>query len=310
MSNDKVLSGVYAAALTPLKKDGSLALDDLALILDFLAQRGCHGALLLGTTGEGPSFSLSECQAIMRAALPIRQSYPDFRLLAGTGTPSLDESIQLTSYAFALGFDGVIVLPPYYFRSASQEGLLNWFSQLIERAVPKERLLFASHNPGISSVPLPLELLQRLKDAFPVRFTGLKDSSNDADFARQLGETFEEDLLVFTGNDALFSLALQNHAVGCITAMANLFSPDLRQVWDAHQKNTSLPDVQARLSAYRHVMNHYVPSPPLYKALLSRLHGLPLWNVRSPLTPLTEETEAEVLMELKTTVPVFRYKSE
>jgi 4-hydroxy-tetrahydrodipicolinate synthase len=306
MSDHQKLSGVYAAALTPINQDGSLALEDLSTLLDFLARRGCHGALLMGTTGEGPSFSPEERLSVMKAAISIRKTYPNFRLLAGTGTPSLDESIQLTRYAFVLGFDGVVVLPPYYFRKATQDGLFEWFSQLIKRAVPESGPLFAYHIPGMSGVPLPIELLQRLKDAFPQRFAGLKDSSSDAGFARQLGETFGKDLMVFSGNDALFSLALQNQASGCITAMANLFSPDLRMVWDAHINGDTKPDVQARLSGYRHVMNHYAPFPPLYKAMLPSLHGLPHWNVRPPLVPLPPETVSEILSETKTTVPVFK----
>jgi 4-hydroxy-tetrahydrodipicolinate synthase len=85
-------------------------------LLDFLARRGCHGALLLGTTGEGPSFAPEERIAIFRAALEVQQTQPAFRLLAGTGTPSLEETIILTRAAFDLGMDGVVVLPPYYFR--------------------------------------------------------------------------------------------------------------------------------------------------------------------------------------------------
>jgi 4-hydroxy-tetrahydrodipicolinate synthase len=106
------LSGVYAAAVTPLKPDFSPDADAIPHLLGFLAGRGCHGALMLGTTGEGPSFSPAERDGIWRAAMRVRQEHPDFRLLAGTGTPSLTETIDLTRLAFELGFDGVVTLPP------------------------------------------------------------------------------------------------------------------------------------------------------------------------------------------------------
>jgi 4-hydroxy-tetrahydrodipicolinate synthase len=139
------LAGVYAAAVTPIKLDSFLDLEAVPALLSFLASRGCHGALLFGTTGEGPSFSSSEREALMRSASDYRQQLRGFRLLAGTGTPSLSESISLTKLAFDLGYDGVVVLPPYYFRKATDDGLFNWFSELINKAVPKDKYLIGYH---------------------------------------------------------------------------------------------------------------------------------------------------------------------
>ncbi|MCF6278498.1 MAG: dihydrodipicolinate synthase family protein, partial [Anaerolineales bacterium] len=89
MPNIHPLAGVYAASLTPLKADFALDLEPVPAYLNFLAKRGCHGALLLGTTGEGPSFAPDERIALFQAAVTVRQTHPDFRLLAGTGTPSM-----------------------------------------------------------------------------------------------------------------------------------------------------------------------------------------------------------------------------
>jgi 4-hydroxy-tetrahydrodipicolinate synthase len=111
--------------------------------------------------------------------------------------------------------------------------LFAWFSQVIRRAVPTDGALLGYHIPSLSGVPLSLDLLANLKDAFPRQFAGLKDSSVDAEHARALGQRFGTDLLVFSGTDSLFSLALEQGAAGCITALANLRSPDLRKVWDA-----------------------------------------------------------------------------
>ena len=132
-------------------------------------------------------------------------------------------------------------------------------------------------------------------DAFPLQFAGVKDSSGDPLLARRLGERFGKDLVVLNGNDKLFSLALQNHACGCITAMANISSPDLRRVWDAHQQGDQELEVQSRLTALRDKMGDYAPFPPLYKALVSRLYDQPRWAVRPPLEPLTEEDEQSAL---------------
>src|SRR5512140_2006099 len=146
------LSGVYAAAVTPLKADLSPDLDAIPSFLYFLASRGCDGALLFGTTGEGPSFSPSEREAVWRAALKVRERVPGFRLLAGTGTPSLTETIELTRLAFELGYDAAVTLPPYYFKKATDEGLFQWFEQLITKAVPSDGYLLGYHFPGVAGV--------------------------------------------------------------------------------------------------------------------------------------------------------------
>ena len=112
MTSQHPLAGVYAAAVTPLKSDLTLDLDSIPVLLAFLAARGCHGAVLFGTTGEGPSFSPAEREALLRAACEARQSLSGFRLLAGTGTPSVAETIDLTKLAFDLGYEGVLVVPP------------------------------------------------------------------------------------------------------------------------------------------------------------------------------------------------------
>jgi 4-hydroxy-tetrahydrodipicolinate synthase len=291
-------SGVYAAAVTPLQLDYSLDLEGIPGLLAFLAKRGCHGALLLGTTGEGPSFAPDERTAILRAALQVRQVYPNFRLLAGTGTPSLTETQALTKAAFDLGVDGVVVLPPYYYRKVTDKGLFAWFSQVLRKVVPEGGALFGYHIPPVTGVPLSLDLLSRLKDAFPDRFAGIKDSSGDTVFGRQLGECFGRDLVVFTGNDRLFSQALDAQASGCITAMANVVSPLLRLVWEAYQNGQTTRVIQEQLSSARDVMDRYPPAAPLLKGLLAREHGFPAWAVRPPLVPMLPETIQQADREL------------
>jgi len=298
------LAGVYAAAVTPLHEQPASALDleSVPVLLRFLASRGCHGAVLFGTTGEGPSFSPSERETLMRAASQARaqgQVPPDLRLIAGTGTPSLSESIELTRLAFELGFDGVLVVPPYYFRKATDDGLFNWFSELIHQAVPSNGYLLGYHFPGVAGIGFSIDLLVRLKDAFPTQFAGLKDSSHDPDLARALGERFGTDLAVFTGTDSYLHLAMQNQAAGCITAPANIISPDLRNVWDLTNEGKDSSQAQERVKVQRQILEKYAPFPPTLKALLHRLHGLPRWSVKPPLAEVTAEMEEQVTSEME-----------
>jgi 4-hydroxy-tetrahydrodipicolinate synthase len=296
MTHQHPLAGVYAAAVTPLH-EASLDLDAVPVLLKFLAGRGCHGIVLFGTTGEGPSFSPTEREMLMRSACEARKSMPGLRLLAGTGTPSLSETIDLTKLAFDLGFEGALAVPPYYFRKATDNGLFLWFSEVIKKAVPADGYLLGYHFPNVAGIGFSLELLARLKDAFPTQFAGIKDSSHDSDLARKLGETFGSDLVVLTGTDSYLQLAMQNKAAGCITAPANLLSPDLRAVWDLMQAGKDSTEAQARVKKQRDVLEKYPPFPPTLKAMLHRLHGLPRWSVRPPLESISEEMEERVIQE-------------
>lgn len=297
--NAHPLAGVYAAAVTPLKDDGALDLPAIPLLLDFLARRGCHGVLLLGTTGEGPSFSPEERAAVFRAALEVRAAHPTLKLLAGTGTPSLTETIALTRLAFDLGFDAAVVLPPYYFRKAGDEGLFRYFAALIRQAVPADGCLLGYHFPAVAGIGFSIDLLARLKEAFPAAFTGIKDSSHDPDLARLLGQRFGTDLLVLTGTDSYLQLALENRAGGCITAPANLISPLLRAIWDGFSRREEITVLQSQVARQRRLLEQYMPFPPVLKALLHRIHGLPRWAVRPPLVEMGAEQEQQALMEIQ-----------
>ena len=292
------LAGVYAAAVTPLRHDSTLDLDSVPALLAFLASRGCHGALFFGTTGEGPSFSPSERESLLRSVRAYRQLVPGFRLLAGTGTPSLSETIDLTKLSFDLGYDGVVVLPPYYFRNASDEGLFNWFSELIKKAVPPDKYLLGYHFPKVAGIGLSVDLLSRLKDAFPVQFAGIKDSSHDSGLASELGEKFGSDLVVLNGTDSYLQLAMQNKAAGCITAPANLISPDLREVWELMNEGKDASEAQTRVTQQRHILEKYPPYPSTLKALMHHMYELPQWSVKPPLEDISEELAKIVESEL------------
>lgn len=292
------LAGVYAAAVTPYlgkprtegKPDTAFDFESLAVFLHFLASRGCHGALLFGTTGEGPSFSPREREALLRSIRVIRHQVRDFKLLAGTGTPSLTETIELTKLAYELGYDGTVVLPPYYFRKASEEGLFQWFSELIEKAVPQGKYLLGYHIPVMTGVGFSLDFLERLKAKYPTQFAGIKDSSHDEAFASAVGQRFGSELLVFNGTDSYFHHALKHGAQGAITAPANLISDNLREIWDLYQAGKDPSDLQAKVTEQRHFLEQFSPIAPILKGLLHKVHGLPHWALRPPLENADEKT--------------------
>jgi 4-hydroxy-tetrahydrodipicolinate synthase len=291
------LAGVYAAAVTPYlgapktagKPDTAFDFESIATFLHFLAGRGCHGALLFGTTGEGPSFSPREREAFLRSVRVIRHQVRDFKLLVGTGTPSLSETIELTKLAYDLGFDGTVVLPPYYFRKADDDGLFRWFSELIEQAVPQGKHMLGYHIPPMTGLGFSLDLLERLKTKYPDQFAGIKDSSHDESFASAVGDRFGKDLLVLNGTDSYFHHALKHNAQGAITAPANLISDNLRKIWDIYQAGEDPTAPQAKVIEQRHFLEQFAPIAPMLKGLLHKVHGLPHWAARAPLQNTDEK---------------------
>ena len=282
------LSGVFAAALTPLKIDLTPDVDLIPQYLSHFENHGCHGALLLGTTGEGPSFSKMERIMIMESAFQYKRSHPQFKLLVGTGTTNLDETIELTQIAFSKDFDGVVVLPPYYFRKVGDDSLFEWFRAIIENAVPINKHLLIYNFPLMTGISFSLGLLERLKENFPLRFAGIKDSSSDEQYSLELGDKFGDKLLVLTGNDRLLSAALKNNAGGCITALANISSHLSREVWDGFQQSRNVEKTQQKISSLRDLLESYTPYPPFLKVMMNKIVGFPLSSVKPPLQNLKE----------------------
>ncbi len=181
----------------------------------------------------------------------------------------------------------MVVLPPFYFRNASKEGLFTWFSEVMHASVPKDGYLLGYHFPAVSGVPLPLSLLTQLRESYPDQFAGLKDSSGDYDHAVTLAKELD-DRLILVGNDKLLIPALTAGASGCITALANLVSPMLREIWDAYQEGEKGETIQRKVNQARDVLDQYPPFSASVKGLLAQLHKFPHWPVKPPLVSFSE----------------------
>ena len=281
------LNGIYAATITPFDESGRPDHEQLAAHLKQLARRGCHGALLCGTTGEGPSLSVEERIALFAAAAKAKTG---LRLLAGTGAASLEDTIALTRAAFEIGLSGVVIIPPFFYPAPAPEGLFAFYAEVIRRAVPEGGAVLLYHNPPVGAIPLSLELIARLRDAFPERVIGIKDSEGDRDHTRRLCDAFP-DFRVFVGDDRLLAPALEAGGAGAITGLANLFPDLLRDVYDRYQRQEALEEAQKRLSEAR-LQLEGLPRIAAIKMLLKAGRIIQSARVRPPLSPLTESEYA------------------
>lgn len=286
------LGTLYAAAVTPLTRDDRLDLDAVPPLLAHLHAAGCDGAVLAGTTGEGPSLTLKERTALLERALAARPAA--FRLVAGTGCNEIANTLALTRRAFELGADGVLVLPPYFYRKPTDDGLRDYFRRVIREAVPTGARILLYHVPQVTGIAISNDLLAALLREFPDRLLGVKDSQGDRAHTLDWCRRFRN-LNVFVGHDQLLADALGVGAAGAILASANVFAPLARRLLDAHSRGADTTDAQARLDAVRTLMDT-VSAPPAYKALLAEFYGLPAqgrpWPVRLPLVPLSAGARA------------------
>ncbi len=293
MTNKMDLKGVICAAVTPLK-NGKPDADNLQRHLRRLAAEGCDGVLLLGTTGEGPSMGMAERSDIVEAAVAAKAG---MKILVGTGTPSLSDTIHLTRRAFEQGADAVVTLPPYYFKKASDAGVIDYFKQVFDEAVPDDKLLLLYHIPQVSGMPVTLGVLEGVMKYAGNRMAGIKDSGGEIDHARELCQKFPE-LRVFVGSDSLLLDGLCAGAAGCITAAANVIAPLAVKTYRAFIAGEDADPLQEVLSQARAVMDAYQPFPPSLKSILAHQYGTEGWEVRPPLTPLPADQQQELLRRL------------
>lgn len=282
--------GVNAAVLTPMRDDLGVDLDRLAARCRALLDEGCDGLAVLGTTGEANSLGIDERLALLDGL--AERGVDAARLLPGTGTPSITDTVTLTRRAAALGCRGVLMLPPFFYKGPSEDGLFAWFSEVINR-VGVGTAIYLYHFPQHSGVPFTPALIARLIRAFPGTVRGIKDSSGDYDFTGRIARAHGPDgFEVYCGDDTALHRLLGDGGAGCITAASNLTAPVAAAVYAARGG----PDgaaAQARLTALRRAIGAVPPLIPAVRALVARRTGDPAWRTtRPPFLPLAPAEEA------------------
>ncbi|MCD6288913.1 MAG: dihydrodipicolinate synthase family protein [Anaerolineae bacterium] len=286
-------SGVFAPTVTAFHyTSGDLDLEWITQLLSFLKRRGCDGVVPAGTTGEGPSLGFDERRRLIDHVVAHADG---MTVIAGTGTPSLTDTIELTRHAFRSGVDGVLVLPPYYYRAAPVEGIADYFRRLCDRALEPGQRIFLYHIPRVSGVPVTHGMLDSLMATHAECVGGLKDSSGDPESLRSFIQRYPR-LRVFCGSDSLARLAYTEGAAGTITVMANLI-PDrlqaLRRMSDLAEANR----LQAYLTRARQTLRAY-PTQAAFKYALHRIAGLPETATRPPNVELTFEQQVRLDRDL------------
>ena len=270
------IRGYWVAVATPLATDGSVDNARLAAHGQWLLHRGVDGLVLFGTTGEGTSFSANERLDTVDALL--NAGFTPDQLALGTGFPAIPDSIALSKDALSLGLQHVLILPPYFYRDASADGLEAAFATIIDGVADARLRATLYHIPQVSGVAIPPAMLAKLRARFGAQLAGVKDSSGNFEHFRAF-RAAAPDISVTIGNESDIARALAEGGAGTICGMANLV-PDLVHAL------FSDPGAATPMQAAVGLMQG--PFVPTLKAALAELTGEPGWaRTRPPLHPAT-----------------------
>lgn len=287
------LTGLWPPASTPFRSDGSVDEKQLLRHGKALLADGANGLAVLGTTSEANSLTLAERRRVIDVF--VENGVPAGRLMPGTGACAIDDAVTLTRHAAEVGAAAVLLLPPFYYKKVSDDGLFGFVASVIERAGGKVPRIMLYHIPAMAGVGWSIDLVARLRDAFPEVIAGMKDSSGDYEHTRLMVKAFPQ-LAIFPGAEVYLTKIMADGAVGCISATANVNAAGIRDLFD----NWNAPDAarrQEKANAIRKAVESRVTIPAA-KAILAVRYGEPSWlNVRSPLVPLSETTRKELLAD-------------
>lgn len=275
--------GVFAASLTPLAPD--LSVDDAALVrhCHWLLANGCDGLAPLGSAGEANSFSVSERMKFLDVL--IQGGLPPERLLIGTGCCAIPDATELTRHAVAHGVGGVLMLPPFFYKGVSDEGVFHYYEQVIQKVGEAQLRIYLYHFPKMSGVALDQPLIGRLIKSYPQTVVGMKDSGGDWNHMKSICLRFPG-FRVYAGSEQFLLDILKIGGAGCISATTNVtcaLAGKIFRVWESHDVSA----LQDELNLVRGAIEKY-PLIPALKQLVASASGRQSWlNVRPPLVALS-----------------------
>jgi len=287
------ITGVLAPVVTPFRADTTPDAERFVRHCQWLLAQGCAGLAVFGTNSEANSMSVAEKADLLDAL--VAGGVPAAKLMPGTGACALPDSIALTRKAVALGCGGVLMLPPFYYKGVSDEGLYRNFAEVIERVGDPRLQLYLYHIPPVSGVPITLALIERLLKAYPQAVAGAKDSSGDWSNTQAMLDAFgSAGFDVFPGSEVFLLDGLRAGGKGCITATGNVNPAAIDKVyrnWRAKDADA----LQAGITATRKIVQS-VPMIPALKATIAHYADDAEWKrLRPPLVELTPTEEKKLL---------------
>jgi 4-hydroxy-tetrahydrodipicolinate synthase len=287
--------GIWPALLTPLRADLDIDTARFASHASALLAMGCGGVTPFGTTGEGPSFTVGERRDAVDAL--VKGGVPADRILVSTSCAALPDTLALTRHALEIGAHGCLMLPPFFLKGVSDEGVIDSYRRVIDGAADPRLKLYLYHIPQVTGVGLSHEVIATLKREYPEVIVGIKDSSCEIEHSLALAQAFMHALTVYVGFEPDLPELARRGSTGAVSGLAN-FMPRRVHRLVAQPDAPSTVDDLALVKRMLALLGGYALTPAL-KGVMATLSGEPAWlRVRAPLVALTPEAfrrlEAEV----------------
>src|SRR5438552_12957410 len=321
----RCLRGVLAPVVTPFKDDFSPDRKRFIAHCKWLLSQNC-GLAVFGTNSEANSLSLEERLNLLDelAAAGVDPA----RMMPGTGCCSIMETVKLTKQAVEHGCAGVLMLPPFYYKDVSEEGLYRYFSEVVQRVGDARLKIYLYHIPPVAVVGITTGLVERLLKAHPNVIAGMKDSSGDWNNTKTFLDAFAvrarhgdsvtgraastagaaRTFDVFVGSESFLLAGMRNGGAGTISATANVNPAAIHKLYAEVRSRTGgnsagradLDEQQARLNVVRDVIRRKYPMISALKQAIAIYANDPVWRtVRPPLVELTAEQAKTLAAELK-----------
>ena len=294
-SGNDWFSGVLSPVVTPFNADLTPDADRLIHHCQWLLSQNV-GLAVFGTNSEANSLSVDEKIELLDRL--VDAAIDPGRMMPGTGCCALSDSVKLTRKAVELNCRGTLILPPFYYKGVSDEGLYDSYARIIDQVGDARLNIYLYHIPQMSSVPIPLNLIERLIANYPDTIAGIKDSSGDWDNTKAMLDRQWDNFRVFAGSESLLLANMRNGGAGCISATANVNPAAICRLYDEWQDEHS--DIkQKNLDEVRGIFQKY-PMIPALKAAMAHYGKDPAWTtVRPPLVTLTGDQQAALAADLK-----------
>ncbi|MGB6104099.1 MAG: dihydrodipicolinate synthase family protein [Pusillimonas sp.] len=290
------LRGVYAPVLTPFDDNLEPHTTRFVAHCRWLVDNNA-GLAIFGTNSEAASLSIAERLALTDALLEA--GIPAASLMPGTGSSSLIDAVTLTRHAVENGAPGVLVLPPFFYKGVSDDGLFAYYSEIIERVGDERLAIYLYHIPQMSYAPISLDLIERLLARYPDSIAGAKDSSGDWNNSKAMIDTFAAaGFDVFPASESFLSRALPLGGAGCISATVNVNPAGIHALYEGWN-GPSGTSLQASADEIRNIFQA-VPMIPAMKHAVAWQSATPGWDVvRPPLVKLSSDTAATLQTKLQ-----------
>jgi 4-hydroxy-tetrahydrodipicolinate synthase len=270
--------GLSCALALPLDDDRSIDYRFLAAHARSCLDAGCASVTVFGTTGEGPSVSLTERGCILGALLSA--GIDPSQIVGGIASASIGDAVEQIRILNDTGCGRILLAPPFYFKGVRDEGLHDWFARVLEKIAHRSVGVILYHIPSVTQVPLSIDLIRRLKTGFPGVVIGVKDSGGEWAFTESLIRT-HGDLFILIGDERHLAAAVRLGAKGSISGLANICPAVLLALIERGKDDPRVIDLVAAVLQY--------PVIPAVKALLAHRSRDNRWlTMRPPLVALSD----------------------